>query len=132
MFGGMTILIFFICLCVVCCKHASGWNKTSGEVYSSPSRNTLWVVLSTRNRTAEVASNVNGTKTNTELTDCPPAYSTIDKPIYNIQKEMKTMQFNGSLQNYGYLPQSKIRAPSAPKLHTCTSPSRKPRTTFIV
>ena len=128
--GGSVTFAVLIYLCVICCQRASGANKTSGVVYNAPTRNTPGVVLSTRNRSAGVVSNANKTKTNTELTDCPPPYSTIDKPIYNVQNEMKTTEFNGSLQNYGYLPQTEVRAPSAPKVHT--SPTRKSHNTFMV
>lgn len=121
--GGIVALSVLICVCVMCCQRASGSNKTEGIVYNAPNRTTAGAV----NRTSAVSTNFNKAKTDAELNDFPPPYSTIDKPIYNVQNEMETTQLNGSLHNYGYLPQTEVRtspARSGTKVHNKSS-SRK-------
>ena len=125
--GGIITLSVLICLCCVCCKRASRSKTSTGVVYSTPNRNTAGAANTNPNRTSGVSSNFNKTNTDTELRDCPPAYSTIDKPIYNVQSDMKTTQFNG------YLPQTEVKTystSSAPKVHTPSS--TKSYTTSIV
>ena len=103
--GGIATLSVLICLCVICCECGSGSKKTKGVVYNAPKRTTAQSVV---NRSSAVSTNFSKAKTDVELNDFPPAYPTIDKSIYNVQNETETTQLNGSLQDYGYLPQTEV------------------------
>ena len=87
--GGCIALSVLICGCCMICKHVSDTGSTEGVIVNAPNRTRL-----------SPKFYQNQTGTNIELNDLPPAYSKINKPILDVQNEIKRTQLNRNPPSY--------------------------------
>ena len=121
--GSLPVLLAVaMCYLYICSRHDSDSVNSSDVDYSTPNKVSAEDFLNMHYRTsAWAASNVIDPKTASELTYRQSSYSTIDKPIYTVQNELKTPKIHGRSQDYAYLPQVEFRTLSVPSVRTTPS-----------
>lgn len=82
--GGCIGFSLLVCLLVACCKRCGNQNRANGRVLSAAYDS---------NRRSTNLGQIESVRRPVGL---PPAYSTIDKPVFNVQEEIKTSHLPGN------------------------------------
>ena len=84
--GGCALLSLLICGCCMFYRRAKGVDRTPGVIIRAPNE-------------TRTSPNIYQNQNVEVVTDLPPAYSEIDKPIFDVQNEIKRTQLNDVVSN---------------------------------